>query len=170
MLSMCHIFSTNRFLAAPFFLPHCLLIFNRTFVDARIKWVRDPFLDTVVEREKNLIQCLSLKNLLLSSPSISLPISLASLHKSRLNLPATVINFFLKYPSLFHVFRSCSGLCLPYVKLTPEFLTLHQEEQEIHNSLLLRESAAQSYVYIIVHIVSEKVGLVYKEMYLDPNM
>ena len=112
--------------------------------------MRDPFLDTVVEREKNLIQCLSLKNLLLSSPSISLPISLASLHKSRLNLPATVLNFFLKYPSLFHVFRSCSGLCLPYVKLTPEFLTLHQEEQEIHNSLLLRESAAQRLVKLLM--------------------
>lgn len=112
--------------------------------------MRDPYLDTVVEREKNLLPCLSLKNLLLSSPSISLPVSLASLHKSRLNLPATVLNFFLKYPSLFHVFRSCSSLSLPHVKLTPEFLNLHQEEQEIHNLMLLRESAAQRLVKLLM--------------------
>ncbi|KAJ8422213.1 hypothetical protein Cgig2_000291 [Carnegiea gigantea] len=147
---MLQIFNTKQFSASSGFLPHCLFIFNRTFVHARIKWVRDPYLDTVVEREKNLLPCLSLKNLLLSSPSISLPISLASLHKSRLNLPATVLNFFLKYPSLFHVFRSCSSLSLPHVKLTPEFLNLHQEEQEIHNLRLLRESAAQRLVKLLM--------------------
>lgn len=119
-----------------FFLPRLSL--HRSFINARIKWVRDPFLDFVVEREKNLKHCLSLKNLLLSSPSSSLPISVASLHKPHLNLPShtTSLYFFHKYPSLF-------TLSPPDVKITPQLLTLHGEEQEIHDSMLLKKSAAQ---------------------------
>ncbi|XP_021724099.1 protein ROOT PRIMORDIUM DEFECTIVE 1-like [Chenopodium quinoa] len=118
---------------------------HRTFIDARIKWVRDPFLDFAVEREKNLRHCCSLKNLLLSSPSYSLPISLASLHKSRLNLPShtTALYFFHRYPSLF-------TLSPPNVKLTPQFLTLHKEEQEIHDSMLQKESAVQRLVRFLM--------------------
>ncbi|XP_021740959.1 protein ROOT PRIMORDIUM DEFECTIVE 1-like isoform X2 [Chenopodium quinoa] len=122
------------------FLHHLLprLTLHRTFVDARIKWVRDPFLDFAVELEKNLCHCCSLKNLLLSSPSYSLPISIASLHKPHLNLPShtTALYFFHRYPSLF-------TLSPPNVKLTPQFLTLHKEEQEIHDSMLQKESAVQ---------------------------
>ncbi|XP_010682016.3 protein WHAT'S THIS FACTOR 9, mitochondrial [Beta vulgaris subsp. vulgaris] len=125
------------------FVPHISL--RRAFIDAKIKWVRDPYLDFVVSREKNLLPCLSLKHLLLSSPSFSLPISLASLHKPRLNLPShtTSLYFFHKYPSLF-------TLSPPLVKLTPEFLALHNEEQEIHDSVLHKESAALRLVQLLM--------------------
>ncbi|XP_057542822.1 protein WHAT'S THIS FACTOR 9, mitochondrial-like [Amaranthus tricolor] len=118
---------------------------GRTFIDARIKWVRDPYLDFVVEREKNLLPCLSLKHLLLSSPSFSLPISVASLYKSALNLPShtTALYFFHRYPSLF-------TLVPPLVQLSSSFLTLHGEEQEIHDSMEQKLSAAQRLVQFLM--------------------
>ncbi|KAK9750189.1 hypothetical protein RND81_02G179300 [Saponaria officinalis] len=46
---------------------------RRTFIAARIKWVRDPYVDTVVSREKNLLPCLTHKSILLSYPPSSPP-------------------------------------------------------------------------------------------------
>ncbi|XP_056689583.1 protein WHAT'S THIS FACTOR 9, mitochondrial isoform X2 [Spinacia oleracea] len=122
---------------------------QRTFIDARIKWMRDPFLDFTVSREINLRHCCSLKNLILSSSSLSLPISVASLHKPHLNFPSntTSLYFFQRYPSLF-------TLSPPLVKLTPQFITLHREEQEIHDSSSQKESA----VYRLCKLNPSKIG------------
>jgi len=49
-------------------------------------------------------------------------------------------------------------------------LYLGSEPRFVRRQLMAIFICSCSYVYIIVHIVSEKVGLVYKEMYLDPNM
>ncbi|TQE07384.1 hypothetical protein C1H46_007037 [Malus baccata] len=111
-------------------LPHR---FNtiRTFVNAKVKWVRDPYLDYVVEREKDLKQSISLKNQILSNPSQSLPLSAASLLKPHLDLPTTSSKFFHKYPSFFSIFQPSPGFP-PHVKLTPQILSLHKEESAIH--------------------------------------
>ncbi|KAL5564212.1 hypothetical protein UlMin_027376 [Ulmus minor] len=113
-------------------LPHQ---FNsvRTFIDAKVKWVRDPYLDFAVEREKDLKQAISLKNQILSDHSKSLPISVASLLKPHLDLPIPCSKFFQKYPSFFFLFQPSPSLP-PRVKLTPRALSLHREEFTIHSS------------------------------------
>ncbi|GAB4848106.1 hypothetical protein Ancab_002770 [Ancistrocladus abbreviatus] len=119
-------------------LPH--FIFRRTFVDAKVKWVRDRYLDVVVQREKNLKPSLSVKHFILSSSPPPLSLLSLSLHKHQLNLPSSTLKFIQSHPSLFTIFRPPSNCSSPHVKLTPQFLSLHNEEQEIHESD--RESAA----------------------------
>lgn len=106
----------------------------RSFVAAKVKWVRDPYLDFAVQREKDLHQAMSLKNHILSQPSKSLPLSVASLLKPCHHLPTTSSKFFLTYPSFFHVFQPSPGLP-PSVKLTSRALSLHREESAVHSSL-----------------------------------
>ncbi|KAL2460532.1 Ubiquitin carboxyl-terminal hydrolase family protein [Abeliophyllum distichum] len=101
----------------------------RTFINARIKWVRDPYLDTAVEREKNLKPLLLLKTLILSQPSQTIPLSTVSPMKPHLHLPATAKNFIEKYPSIFKLYLPPSKtMPLPRVKLTPKAISLHHEE------------------------------------------
>ncbi|KAK9750190.1 hypothetical protein RND81_02G179400 [Saponaria officinalis] len=113
---------------------------RRTFIAARIKWVRDPYIDTVVSREKNLLPCLTLKSILLSYPPSSPPsLSAVSLHKPLLNLPSSTstLSFFRKYPSLFSISPKHS---IP--QITPQFLALYNEEQSLHSSPSLRRAMA----------------------------
>ncbi|KAK8987516.1 hypothetical protein V6N11_027266 [Hibiscus sabdariffa] len=119
--------------------PHRLLLVRR-FVDARIKWVRDPYLDTAVEREKNFKEVLSLKNQIVSSPSKSLPLSSLSPLKAHFNLPTSTAKLFQKYPSVFSQFQPSPSLPL-HVKLTPRAMTLHKEELAIHCSPCHRNDA-----------------------------
>jgi hypothetical protein len=111
-------------------------------VDAKIKWVRDPYLDFAVEREKDLKQAISLKNHILSTPSNSLPLSTASLLKPHLHLPTSISTskFSLKYPSLFTQFHPSPHLSL-HLTLTPQALGLHKEESAIHTSPSHRNEA-----------------------------
>ncbi|KAL2327995.1 hypothetical protein Fmac_021422 [Flemingia macrophylla] len=121
--------------------PH---LFNhiRTFVNAKVKWVRDPYLDTAVLKEKDLKQTISLKNQIISSPSKSLSMYTASQLKASLNLPTTTTKFTDKYRSVFTQFQPGPGL-LPVVKLTPEAFSLHKEEMAVHNSPFNREETVQ---------------------------
>ncbi|XP_039059711.1 protein WHAT'S THIS FACTOR 9, mitochondrial-like [Hibiscus syriacus] len=112
--------------------PHRLVLV-RNFVDARIKWVRDPYLDTAVEREKNLKEILSLKNQIFSSPSKSLPLSSLSPLKSHFNLPTSASKLFHKYPSIFSQFQPSPSIPL-HVKLAPQAVALNKEELAIHTS------------------------------------
>ncbi|XVE94175.1 hypothetical protein REPUB_Repub01dG0259300 [Reevesia pubescens] len=121
--------------------PHRLHLF-RTFVDARIKWVRDPYLDIAVQREKNLKEIISLKNQIVSSPSNSFPLSSLSPLKTHFNLPTSTSKHFQKYPSIFSQFQPSPSLPL-HVKLTPQAMTLHKEELAIHNSPPHRNDAVQ---------------------------
>ncbi|KAE9446835.1 hypothetical protein C3L33_21259, partial [Rhododendron williamsianum] len=109
---------------------HCLTT-TRTFINARVKWVRDPYLDTAVEKEKNLSPLLSLKSLILSQPSRTLPVSAAAAHKDRLRLPAAAGKFIRKYPSVFKGFRPIKKLALPHVKITHQALIVHNEEARV---------------------------------------
>ncbi|KAI9178153.1 hypothetical protein LWI28_023344 [Acer negundo] len=118
-------------------------LYNQTrtfFVNAKVKWVRDPFLDTAVSREKDLKQVLSLKNQIVSSPTKALPLSSVSPLKTHLDLPTTTTTqkFFQKYPYVFHQFQPSPSLPLR-VKLTPYALTLHGEESAIHGSSMHRD-------------------------------
>ncbi|PKI53049.1 hypothetical protein CRG98_026629 [Punica granatum] len=105
----------------------------RTFINARIKWVRDPYLDKAILKEKHLKPIISLKNQILSSPSKNLPLSSAALLKPQLGLPTTALGFSQKYPSVFRVFQPGPGLPL-LVALTPLAGILNKEELSIHSS------------------------------------
>ncbi|XAR56311.1 hypothetical protein NMG60_11036746 [Bertholletia excelsa] len=114
-----------------------------TFVNATIKWVRDPYLDTAVEKEKNLKPLLCLKNLILSQPSKTLPLSTSSAQKDRLGLSITTGKFIQKYPSIFTEFRPDHHLSLPHIKLTPKAIIVHNEESQVLNSPVHRKDAAE---------------------------
>ncbi|GAV86516.1 PORR domain-containing protein [Cephalotus follicularis] len=116
-----------------------------SFINARIKLVRDPYLDKAVQIEKNLKQILSLKNQILSSSSStpkSIPLSSLSILKPHLQIPTTASKFFQNYPSLFTLFQPSPSLPL-HIKLTPRFLSLHKQESLIHNSPLHRHHTVQ---------------------------
>ncbi|VVA92538.1 unnamed protein product [Arabis nemorensis] len=115
---------------------------RRSFVNARVKWVGDPYLDEVVEREKNLKQVLSLKDRIVSSPSKSLPLSSLSLLKPLVNLPLTAAAFCQKYPRVFATFQPSPRLPL-HIRLTPQALSLHTEEETIHLSPPHRNATVQ---------------------------
>ncbi|KAL8493148.1 hypothetical protein ACS0TY_024386 [Phlomoides rotata] len=101
----------------------------RTFINAKIKWVRDPYLDTAVEREKNLKPLLSLKTLIISQPSQALPLAALSPLKPQLNLPTTAEKFIKDYPFIFKQFLPPNITnSLPHLKLTPRALSLHNDE------------------------------------------
>ncbi|KAI3810388.1 hypothetical protein L1987_20000 [Smallanthus sonchifolius] len=131
----------------------------RTFVDARVKWVRDAYLDFAVEKEKNLKQIISLKNLIISQPSKTIPLSTASVYKTSFNLPTTAINFFQKYPSVFEIFQSSKPFSLPQVKLTPQALTVHNEESKILNSPHYRKDVAERLTKLLMLTRAGKLSL-----------
>ncbi|GMP39378.1 hypothetical protein CsSME_00010238 [Camellia sinensis var. sinensis] len=131
----------------------------RTFVAAKIKWVRDPYLDTSVEKEKNLNPILSLKTLILSQPSKTLPISAASAQKHRLNLPTAAAKFIQKYPSVFKQFRPDKHLALPHVKLTSQALILHNEEARVLNSVTHRKDSAERLAKLLMIAGARKLPL-----------
>lgn len=131
----------------------------RTFVDARVKWVRDAYLDFAVEKEKNLKQIISLKNLIVSQPSKTIPLSTVSVYKTLFNLPTTATNFFQKYPSLFEIFQSSKPFSLPHVKLTPQALTVHNEESKILNSTHYRKDVAERLVKLLMLTRAKRLPL-----------
>ncbi|KAK4750002.1 hypothetical protein SAY87_027451 [Trapa incisa] len=105
----------------------------RTFINARVKWVRDPYLDQAILKEKHLKPLIYLKNQILSSPYKRLPLSSVALLKTHLGLPMTALEFSQKYPSIFRVFQPGPGLPLQ-LALTPLVLTLHKEELPVRSS------------------------------------
>ncbi|KAF1895950.1 hypothetical protein Lal_00033901 [Lupinus albus] len=142
-----HIYDTGSellrwsFMALSSKLPH-QFNFIRTFVNAKVKLVRDPYLDTAVLKEKDLKQVIALKNQIISSPSKSLSIYTASTLKDPLNLPTTTTKFVNKYHCVFTQFQPTPAL-LPHVKLSPQALSLHNEEMSVHNSSDNRKDTVQ---------------------------
>ncbi|KAG1348198.1 protein WHAT'S THIS FACTOR 9, mitochondrial [Cocos nucifera] len=107
---------------------------SRTFVDARVKWVRDRGLDHAVEKEKHLQPFHALKDLLLSSSSSpSLPLDVIAAHRDDLRLPFRAIRFIRLFPSVFlEEFPQQSAAAAPprpVIRPTPELLRLHDDEQ-----------------------------------------
>ncbi|XP_034700835.1 protein WHAT'S THIS FACTOR 9, mitochondrial [Vitis riparia] len=117
-------------------------LLRRTFIAAKIKWVRDPYLDEAVSKEKNLKPLLALKTLILSAPSKTLPAAVAAVNKPQFRLPTTALNFFHKYPSVFRIFLP-KPLSTPHVRLTPQAIALHNEELAVHASPERLKEAAE---------------------------
>ncbi|XP_042489580.1 protein WHAT'S THIS FACTOR 9, mitochondrial-like [Macadamia integrifolia] len=122
----------------------------RTFVDAKIKWVRERGLDHAVEKEKHLRPMLALKSLIKSEPSKSLPVSVAAENKERLSLPYRAIEFIRRYPFVFEEFRPSGSGVLPHVRLTPEVLSLDQDEQLIYDNPDHRQTAADRLLKLLM--------------------
>ncbi|WCJ35744.1 Ubiquitin carboxyl-terminal hydrolase family protein [Euphorbia peplus] len=137
----------------PYLLQH-----HRNFISARVKWVRDPYLDTAVSKEKDLFQTLSLKNQIAFSPSKSLPLSSLSLLKPHFNLPITAHKFFDKYHTFFTHFQPSPSLPL-HVKLTPLALFVHNEEQAIHSNPIFRNGLVQRLAKLLMLANSKRLPL-----------
>ncbi|KAJ0241087.1 F143 protein [Hirschfeldia incana] len=111
---------------------------RRTFSETpeeTYKFVRDRGLDHAVEREKNLRPLLSIKDLITSEPSKSLPISVITSQKDSLRVPHRPIEFIRSFPTVFHesLPGEIAGL-QPHISLTPETLNLDAEEQLLYAS------------------------------------
>ncbi|WOK91729.1 protein ROOT PRIMORDIUM DEFECTIVE 1-like [Canna indica] len=117
-----------------FFQPH------RTFVDARVKWIRDRALDHAVEKEKHLQPFHALKDLLLlpssaasSSPSgTALPLAFITARAAELRLPFRPIRFIRLFPSAFveELPSPASGAPpRPVIRPTFQLLRLHDDER-----------------------------------------
>ncbi|KAJ9560294.1 hypothetical protein OSB04_005454 [Centaurea solstitialis] len=115
-----------------------------------INWVRDRALDHAVEKERDLKPMINLKNLLISEPSKSLPISIISDKRSSLGIPIRPMDFIRKYPSVFQEFLP-GGLGIhPHVKLTPETLTLDAEERVLFDSEIQKQDAANRLLKLLM--------------------
>lgn len=116
-----------------------------------VKWARDRGLDHAVEREKNLGQMVALKNLIKAEASKSIPIWVAAENKTKLGLPTRAIEFIRKYPSIFQEYVPAGGIAArPHVRLTPEVVSLDQEEQLIYESESYLQDAANRLLKLIM--------------------
>ncbi|KAI3445596.1 hypothetical protein Pfo_002261 [Paulownia fortunei] len=138
----------------------------RTFINARIKWVRDPYLDTAVEREKNLKPLLSLKTLILSQPSQTLPLSTISPLKPYLHLPTAAEKFIQNYPLIFKIFLPPNRTNpLPHVKLTPKALSLHYDEMLVLGMSHYRKDVAERLAKLLMLSRAGKLPLYLIDMF-----
>ncbi|KAL3620825.1 hypothetical protein CASFOL_035737 [Castilleja foliolosa] len=132
----------------------------RAFINARIPWVRDPYLDAAVEREKNLQPLLSLKTLILSHPSQTLPLSTVSPLKPNLRLPTAAAKFIQTYPLIFKTFLPPhTSNQLPHVKLTPRALSLHYEETLLLSMSHYRKNVAERLAKLLMLARAQKIPL-----------
>ncbi|URE40428.1 Plant organelle RNA recognition domain [Musa troglodytarum] len=113
---------------------------RRTFVDARVKWVRDRALDHAVEKEKHLQPFHALKDLLLfpssaassSPPGPSLPLAFIASRAADLRLPFRAIRFIRLFPSAFieELPPPAAGATpRPVIRPTTALLSLHDDER-----------------------------------------
>ncbi|XP_047964011.1 protein WHAT'S THIS FACTOR 9, mitochondrial [Salvia hispanica] len=116
----------------------------RTLYDgvSALKWPRDRGLDHAVERDKLLKPLLNLKNLIISEPSKSIPLTLITKSKEALGIPFRPIEFIRKYPSIFEEFQPGSLNIQPHIKLTPNVISLSSEETLLHQSVDYKQDAA----------------------------
>lgn len=109
-----------------------------SLVNVKLKWVKDPILDTVVSREKDLKAVSFLISIISSAPKSCLPIYHLSCCRGQLGLPkdlklSTLIR---RYPNIFREFYALDsgGTRVPWFELTPTALRLHEEELSILES------------------------------------
>lgn len=112
--------------------------------------MRDRGLDHAVEREKNLRPLLNLKNLIISEPSKSLPLSLITQSKDSLKIPFRPIEFIRRYTSIFEEFLPGGVGIQPHIKLTPEVLNFDKEEQLIYQSVIYKQDVADRLLKLLM--------------------
>ncbi|CAI9087900.1 OLC1v1022091C1 [Oldenlandia corymbosa var. corymbosa] len=117
---------------------------------ASINCVRDRGLDHAVERERNLKPVLNLKNLIVSEPSKSLPLSIITQSKDSLRIPVRPIELIRRYRSVFEEFLPGGIGIQPHIKLTPEVLNYHKEEQLVYESVLYKQDVADRLLKLLM--------------------
>ncbi|CAK7323594.1 unnamed protein product [Dovyalis caffra] len=134
---------------------HC-----RSLVDfAAIKHVKDRGLDHAVEREKHLKPVLTIKNLIKSEPSKSLPISIITQRKDSLKIPLRPIELIRRYPSIFQEFLPGGIGIHPHVKLTQQVLDLDSEEQLVYQSENYKNDVACRLLKLLMISRMDKIPL-----------
>uniref|UniRef100_A0A0A0KRP2 PORR domain-containing protein n=1 Tax=Cucumis sativus TaxID=3659 RepID=A0A0A0KRP2_CUCSA len=129
---------------------HIFQIHLRTYVDGTINWVRDRGLDHAVEREKNLLPVMNIKDFIKSEPSKSVPLSIITQKREILRIPTRPIDLIRKYPSIFEEFLPGGIGIQPHVKLTSKVLELDAEEQLTYQTSTCRQQAADRLVKLLM--------------------
>ncbi|XP_075652413.1 protein WHAT'S THIS FACTOR 9, mitochondrial [Castanea sativa] len=128
-------------------------------VETTAKWVRDRGLDHAVEKEKHLKPLLNLKNLLMSEPSKSAPISIITQQRDSLQIPFRPIDFIRKYPSVFDEFLPGGVGVLPHVRLTGEALNLDAEQHLVYQSDTYKKQTADRLLKLLMISKTNKIPL-----------
>ncbi|XP_050935120.1 protein WHAT'S THIS FACTOR 9, mitochondrial isoform X4 [Cucumis melo] len=129
---------------------HISQIHLRTYVDGTINWVRDRGLDHAVEREKNLLPVMNIKDFIKSEPSKSVPVSIITQKREILRIPMRPIDLIRKYPSIFEEFLPGGIGVQPHVKLTSKVLELDAEEQLTYQTSTCRQQAADRLLKLLM--------------------
>lgn len=102
-----------------------------SLVNVKLKWVKDRALDAVVAGERNLRATCTLVSIISSDPHGGFPIYRLSRHRGQLGLPHDIklATFIRRFPNIFDEFHvlDSGGTRVPWFRLTPEALNLHQE-------------------------------------------
>ncbi|XP_022969363.1 protein ROOT PRIMORDIUM DEFECTIVE 1 isoform X4 [Cucurbita maxima] len=138
---------------------HVFQISLRTYADGTIKWVRDRGLDHAVEREKNLLPVMNIKNFIKSEPSKSVPVSIITQKREVLRIPTRPIDLIRKYPTIFEEFLPGGIGIQPHVRLTSQVLELDAEEQLTNQSEICRQQAADRLVKLLMLSRVHKIPL-----------
>ncbi|KAL4559182.1 hypothetical protein LXL04_031316 [Taraxacum kok-saghyz] len=128
-------------------------------VVASINWVRDRGLDHAVEKERDLKPMIEVKNLIISEPSKSLPLSIISDKRTSLGIPIRSIDFIRKYPSVFEEFLPGGIGIHPHIKLTPEILALDAEEQLLFERETQKQDVADRLLKLLMIARINKIPL-----------
>ncbi|KAK4758699.1 hypothetical protein SAY87_020000 [Trapa incisa] len=123
-------------------LIHCRQGFNyqqgHSLVNVKLKWVKDPILDTVVSREKDLKAVNFLISIISHAPNSCLPIYHLSRCRGQLGLPEDlkISTFIRRYPNIFSEYYALDsgGTRVPWFELTSRAIRLHEEELAIFYS------------------------------------
>ncbi|KAL0914420.1 hypothetical protein M5K25_014765 [Dendrobium thyrsiflorum] len=136
---------------------------SRTFIDARIHWVRDRGLDHAVEKEKHLLPFHYLKDLLIhsfpssSATASSVPLDAISERRQDLRLPFRAIRFIRLFPTAFieetpdHSASSSSSSSSPLrpsIRPTDDLMLIHSEELRAFESS--RDNAADRLLRLLM--------------------
>lgn len=97
----------------------------------RLKWVKHPGFDHIIERDVDLKAVCMLKDIVKKYPDESLPITAVSRRQKELGLTFQVLRFMRRYRSIFREFAG-PKYDVPWFGLTKEALELDEEEQRIH--------------------------------------
>lgn len=138
---------------------HVFQIHLRTYVDGIIKYVRDRGLDHAVEREKNFLPAMNMKDFIRSEPSKSVPVSIITQKKEVLRIPTRPIDLIRKYPSIFEEFLPGGIGIQPHVRLTSKVLEVDAEEQLTYQGETCQQQAADRLVKLLMLSRIHKIPL-----------
>ncbi|KAL2923953.1 Protein WHAT'S THIS FACTOR 1-like protein [Bienertia sinuspersici] len=106
----------------------------RTITKVRLKWVKNKFIDHIIDRETDLKAAMLLKDAIKRSPTSFITAKTIADWQKLLGLTVPVLRFLRRYPTLFHEFPHSRYPSLPCFNLTELALTLDQQEQLIYEN------------------------------------